>query len=261
MSNQQLIKSAHIWALALVLAGGLWAIAGKAGIRFQEQNSNQNSNSNSSANANRSQNGNANRTANRNTRGNQNATGEQAGMANLAAQDRNFLMDAAMGGLMEVELGRIAAQQGMSDAVKQFGQRMVDDHSKANSELMSLASSKGITLPTTLDEKHREHVTKLSGMSGEEFDRAYGRMMVTDHRKDVSEFEKQSTRGTDADLKAFATKTLPTLQEHLQMAETLPGANRGGGNMNSNTGGSRNNNRNSNGNRNNNGNSNNSNRP
>jgi len=266
MSNQQLIKSAHIWALALVLAGGLWAIAGKAGIRFQEQNSNQNSNSNSSPNANRSQNGNANRTANRNTRGNENATGEQTGMANMASQDHNFLMDAAMGGMMEVELGRIAAQQGMSDAVKQFGQRMVDDHSKANSELMSLASSKGITLPTTLDEKHREHMTKLSGMSGEDFDRAYGRMMLTDHRKDVSEFEKQSTRGTDADLKAFASRTLPTLQEHLQMAEALPGANRGGGNMNSagnsNTGGgSRNSNRNSNSNRNKNGNSNNSNQP
>jgi putative membrane protein len=277
MSNQQLIKSAHIWALALVLAGGVWAIAGKAGIRFQEQNSNQNSNSNtnSSRNANRSQTGNANRTANRNMRGNQNATGEQAGMTNMAAQDRNFLMEAAMGGLMEVELGRVAAQQGASDAVKQFGQRMVDDHSKANSELMTLASSKGITLPTTLDEKHREHVTKLSAMSGDEFDRAYGKMMVTDHRKDVSEFEKQSTRGTDADLKAFASKTLPTLQEHLQMAETLPGANRGGGNMNStsggsrttnmnsNTGGSRNSNRNSNSNsnRNKNGNSNNSNQP
>jgi putative membrane protein len=206
-------------------------------------------------------------------RGNQNATGEQAGMTNMAAQDHNFLMEAAMGGLMEVELGRVAAQQGASDAVKQFGQRMVDDHSKANSELMSLASSKGITLPTTLDEKHREHVTKLSAMSGDEFDRAYGKMMVTDHRKDVSEFEKQSTRGTDADLKAFASKTLPTLQEHLQMAETLPGANRGGGNMNStgggsrttnmnsNTGGSRNSNRNTNSNRNKNGNSNNSNQP
>src|SRR5829696_3691465 len=138
MSNQQLIKSAHVWALAVILAGGLWAVAGKAGIRIQEQNSNQNSNS--SPNANRSQNDNANRAGNRNTRANDNATGEQTGMANMTSQDRNFLMDAAMGGMMEVELGRIAAQQGASDAVKQFGQRMVDDHSKANTELMSLAS-------------------------------------------------------------------------------------------------------------------------
>lgn len=226
MSNKQLIKSAHVWALAVILAGGCWAITGKAGISGQEQNSNQNSNSNKS---------NANRSANRNMRGNSNATGEQAGMANMTSQDRNFIMDAAMGGMMEVELGRVAAQQGMSDAVKQFGQRMVDDHSKANSELMSLASSKGITLPAELDAKHREHVTKMSGMSGADFDREYARMMVSDHRKDVSEFEKQSTRGTDPDLKAFAIKTLPTLQEHLKLAEALPGAKSGGGNMNGNS--------------------------
>jgi len=199
MSNQQLIKSAYVWALALLLAGGLWAVAGKAGIRTQEQNSNQNSNS--SANANKSQN--ANR-SNRNSRNN-NAMGEQTGMANMAAQDRNFLMDAAMGGMLEVELGRMAAQQGASDAVKQFGQRMVDDHSKANQELMSIAQSKGITLPTEMDEKHKKDMTKFSGLTGADFDREYGKMMLSDHRKDVSEFEKQSTKGMDADLKAFAT--------------------------------------------------------
>src|SRR6185369_1044340 len=110
MSNQQLIKSAHVWALAVILAGGCWAITGKAGIGGQEQNSNQNSNSN------------ANRSANRNMRGNSNASGEKAGMANMSAQDHNFIMDAAMGGMMEVELGRVAAEKGMSDAVKQFGQ-------------------------------------------------------------------------------------------------------------------------------------------
>jgi putative membrane protein len=226
MSNQQLIRSAHVWALAVILAGGCWAIAGKAGILSQEQNSNQNSNSNRSQNANRS--------GNRNMRGNSNATGEQTGMANMSSKDRDFIMDAAMGGMEEVELGKVAAQQGMSAEVKQFGQRMVDDHSQANSELMSLASSKGITLPTELDQKHRSEVTKLSGMSGADFDREYTKMMVSDHRKDVSEFEKQSTKGTDADLKAFATKTLPTLREHLRMAEALPGAKSGGGNMNSN---------------------------
>src|SRR5215212_3461846 len=271
MSNQELIKSAHIWALAVLLVCGLWVVAGKAGMRIQDQNSNQNNNSNSTGNANRSQNGNANR-SNRNSRGNTGATGEQTGMANMTSQDRDFLMDAAMGGLMEVELGRIAAQQGASDAVKQFGQRMVDDHSAANQELMSLAQSKGITLPAELDEKHRVHMTKLSSLTGAEFDRAYGKEMLSDHTKDVSEFEKQSTRGTDPDLKAFASKTLPTLQEHLQMARALPGAERGGSmnndtrggsNMNSNTGGSRNSNSNSNRNRNgnSNGNSNNSNRP
>jgi putative membrane protein len=231
MTNQQLIKSAHVWFVTIVLACGAWALAGKADVTH-DQNSNQNANSsnrNSTRNANRS-NRNANTTG---------ATGEQTGMANMTSQDRDFIMEAAMGGLMEVELGRVAADKGMSAEVKQFGQRMVDDHSKANSELMSLASSKGITLPTALDEKHQKEVTKLSAMSGAELDRAYSKMMLSDHTKDVAAFEKQSTRGADADLKAFAAKTLPTLQEHLQMAKALP----------NNQGASSNKNRNSNSNR------------
>ena len=228
MNNQQLIKSAHIWGLAVLLACGLWAFAGTELHGQENQNQNQNSNSNSNANSNMSQqNKNANMRANRNTGG---ATGEQTGMANLNSQDRDFLMDAAMGGLMEVELGKVAAAQGTSDAVKQFGQRMVDDHGKANTELMTLATSKGITLPTQLDEKHREHVTKLQGMSGADFDRAYSKMMLSDHKKDVSAFEKESTKGTDADLKAFATTTLPTLREHLQMAQALNPAPAGNSN-------------------------------
>jgi putative membrane protein len=249
MNNQQLIKYAHVWFLAVVIACGLVVIAVKAGSTIQNQNSNQNSNSNSNSNANaNTQNRNANRSANRNSNNSNNtrAAGQQAGMANMSSPDRDFLMDAAMGGLMEVELGRIAAQKGMSDSVKQFGQRMVDDHSKANQELMSLASSKGVTLPTALDEKHQKDVTKLSAMSGAEFDRAYSKMMLSDHTKDVKEFEKQSTRGADPDLKAFASKTLPTLQEHLQMARSLEPNQRGNRNSNSNSGGSRNSNRNSN---------------
>ena len=163
-------------------------------------------------------------------------------------------MDAAMGGLMEVELGQLATQKGTSESVKQFGQRMVDDHGKANTELMTLATSKGITLPTAIDDKHRQDVTKLSAMSGADFDRAYAKMMLKDHEKDVSEFEKQSTKGTDPDVKAFASKTLPTLQEHLTMARALPGNERGSGGGNS--GGSRNSNSNRNSNMNGNGNSN-----
>lgn len=244
MNNQQLIKSAHIWFLTVLLACGLVAIAVKAGIRFQEQNSNQNSNSNSNTgNANSSQNRNSNR-SNRNS-SNTSATGEQAGMAGaMNSKDRDFLMDVAMDSMAEIELGRIAAQQGGSDAVKQFGQRMVDDHTKANTELMTLATSKGLTLPTSIDDKHRQGVTKLSAMSGADFDRAYAKMMLKDHEKVVSEFEKQSTRATDPDVKAFAGKMLPTLQEHLTMARALPGNEKGGGsNSNRNSNGNSNSNR------------------
>ena len=113
---------------------------------------------------------------------------------------------------------------------------------------MTLASSKGITLPTTLDDKHQKELTKMSAMSGAEFDRAYSKNMLSDHKKDVSEFEKESTRATDPDLKAFAAKTLPTLQQHLQLAQALPG-NEGSGNSNSNRNSNRNSNGNSNSNR------------
>lgn len=240
MTNKELIKSAHVIVLAVLLACGIW-VGGKAAMRMgsQNQNSNQNSNQNTNSNQNSNQNSN---TANSNRSQNQNenrrsggAAGEQTGMRTMTSQDREFIMDAAKGGMMEVELGRIAAQQGASDAVKQFGQRMVDDHSRANTELMSIASSKGISLPTELDAKHRQHVTKLSGMSGAEFDRAYSKMMLDDHEDDVEDFEKQTTRGTDPDLKAFASKTLPVLQEHLQMARALPGNQRGNRNSNGNS--------------------------
>ena len=222
MTNRQLIKTAHVWALTALLALGVWAIAGKAGINTQNQNQNSNGNSNTGG-----------------------ATGTQAGMNQ---QDHKFIMDAAMGGMMEVELGRVAAQKGTSEAVKQFGQRMVDDHSKANEELMSLASSKGMTLPTALDDKHQKDVAKLSAMSGAEFDRAYSKMMLKDHEKDVKEFERQSTKSGDPELRAFVTKILPTLQEHLQMVRTLPG-NESSGNSNNNSGGSKNSNNNGNSNR------------
>lgn len=242
MTNKELIRSGQLVALAVLLACGLW-VAGKAAIHMKTQNTNQNQNQNqnsnqntNTANANRSQNQNGNRNS-----GSGGATGTQTGMRNMSSQDRNFIMDAAMGGMMEVELGRLAAQQASSEAVKQFGQRMVDDHSRANTQLMSIAQSKGITLPTELDEKHRQHVTKMSAMTGPEFDRAYMRMMVNEHQKDVSNFEKQSNRGADPDLKTFASTTLPTLQEHLQMARTLDGSQRGGNNNNN-----RNNNGNSN---------------
>ena len=231
MSNQQLIKKAHIWVLTALLAGGLWAIAGKAGIRNQGQNSNnQNQNGNSNSNT-----GNSNQNQNENRNDNSRATGEQAGMSAMSSQDQKFLMDAAMSGMKEVQLGRWAAQKGTSEEIKKFGQMMVDHHTKANTELMSLAASKGITLPTALDNKHQADVTKLSSRTGAEFDREFAKMMLKDHDKAVNMFEKQSEKGADADLKAFAAKALPTLQEHLQQARALPGNQRGNSNDNSNS--------------------------
>jgi len=125
---------------------------------------------------------------------------------------------------------------------------MVDDHTKANTELMTLATSKGITLPTEIDEKHRGEMRKIANMTGADFDRAYAKMMLSDHKKDVSAFEKQSTKGSDAELKAFATTALPTLKEHLQMAQALS-PNEGGSNRNMSGNSNSNRNMNSNSNR------------
>ena len=135
--------------------------------------------------------------------------------------DHKFAMEAAMGGMAEVEMGRLAAQKGASDDVRQFGQRMVDDHSKANEQLMQVASSKGMTLPTALGAKHQAEMQKMSALSGEAFDRAYVKMMVKDHKKDVAEFQKEASRGADADIKSFAATALPTLQEHLRMIQRI----------------------------------------
>jgi putative membrane protein len=135
--------------------------------------------------------------------------------------DHKFAMEAAMGGMMEVELGRLAAEKGASDEVRQFGQRMVDDHTKANEDLMQVASGKGMMLPAEVGPKHRAEMQKLSSLSGERFDREYVKMMVKDHKKDVGEFQKEAARGADPDLKSFAARTLPTLQQHLQMIQRI----------------------------------------
>jgi putative membrane protein len=196
----------------------------------------------------------------------------------LNSDDRKFIMNAAHGGMMEVKLGHLAADKATDADVKQFGQRMVDDHSKANSELMALASQKGITLPASSDsammnqsdqsssmssstaqstdqqsstsssttgqqssmdtsasgQRHarvdantsetlddQKAMNKLSGLSGDAFDREYINMMVKDHEKDVKEFEKASMKAKDPDVRAFAAKTLPTLREHLQQVRDI----------------------------------------
>ena len=147
------------------------------------------------------------------------STKSSAGM-HKANPESGFVRKAAMGGMAEVELGNLAQQKASNDQVKQFGAKMVQDHGKANDELKQLASSKGIDLPSALDSKHKKDMDKLNKLSGAQFDKAYMSHMVDDHKKDVSEFKKQAKSGKDADVKAFAAKTLPTLEEHLQLAQT-----------------------------------------
>lgn len=126
-----------------------------------------------------------------------------------------------MGGMMEVEAGNIAQQNGQSDRVKAFGSMMVKDHSAANQELMSLASSRGITLPTELPADMKKHLDGMRNMKGKQFDNHYVSMMLSDHKKDVGEFEKQSNSANDAELKSWAAKTLPVLKTHLDSIQAI----------------------------------------
>jgi putative membrane protein len=135
------------------------------------------------------------------------------------AGDQTFVKKAAIGGMAEVELGTLAKDKASSDQVKQFAQRMVDDHGKANDELKTLAQNKNITLPTELDAKHKAVRDRLSKLSGAQFDKAYMQAMLKDHREDVSEFRSESRSAKDPDVKAFAAKTLPTLEDHLKLAQ------------------------------------------
>jgi putative membrane protein len=128
---------------------------------------------------------------------------------------------AAVGGMAEVELGKLATEKASNDDVKKFGQRMVDDHSKANDQLKQLASQKGVTVPSDLEAKDKALKDRLSKLSGTEFDRAYMKNMVRDHNKDVAEFRKESKSAKDNDLKNFASQTLPTLEDHLKQAKSI----------------------------------------
>lgn len=137
----------------------------------------------------------------------------------VSSADKKFATETAQGGLAEVELGKLAIQKGQSDKVKQFGQRMIDDHSSANTQLKSIAQKNNITLPTDINAKDQALKDKLSGLSGSDFDRTYITAMVKDHQKDIGEFQREASNGSNADLKGFAAQTLPTLQEHLRMAK------------------------------------------
>lgn len=139
----------------------------------------------------------------------------------LSKQDRNFVMEAARGGMAEVKLSQLATDRASHKEVKQFAQHMVHDHMKANQELKQLASSADLSIPEEMDQEHRNLMNRLSGLRGAEFDREYINAMVKDHKKVVAEFKREASQGQDGELKNWASTTLPELQQHLQMAETL----------------------------------------
>lgn len=141
-----------------------------------------------------------------------------------SSADTSFAKRAAQGGMAEVAMGKLAESHGQSADVKAFGAKMVQDHSTANDQLKVAAEQEHIQLPTSPSSKQQATLNHLSKLNGEAFDKAYGQTMVKDHKKDISEFKQEIQHGTSSPIQTFAKTTLPTLQEHLSMAEKLPGA-------------------------------------
>jgi putative membrane protein len=133
--------------------------------------------------------------------------------------DAEYAVMAANGGMLEVELGKLAQTKAASPKVVEFAKMMVEDHSKANKELMEIAGAKFITLPAILDNKKQKDYDDFAKMDKKDFDKAYTDYMVKDHKEDIDEFKKEAQDGKDPELKAFAAKHVPILEHHLQMAQ------------------------------------------
>ncbi|MGB0058443.1 MAG: DUF4142 domain-containing protein [Methyloceanibacter sp.] len=135
-----------------------------------------------------------------------------------------FIQKAAMCDMYEVQAGKLAAEKGQSDAVKQFGQQMVDAHTKTTDELMGIVKSKNIKVdvPTKLDSEHQKLIDDLNSASAKDFDKTYASQQVDAHQNAVKLFKKYAENGDDPDVKQFATKTLPAIEHHLDEAKKLP---------------------------------------
>ncbi|MEO8861367.1 MAG: DUF4142 domain-containing protein [Ginsengibacter sp.] len=144
-------------------------------------------------------------------------------MGTMAVNDdvADFAVKAANGGMMEVDLGKLAEQKGVSKGVKDFGAMMVKEHSKLNDELKSLAAAKNITLPTTVGSDMQKQIDDLSKDTAREFDKNYIDKMVSDHNDDIDLFEKTAKNSKDSAFRNFAVKALPTLYKHLGAAKAI----------------------------------------
>jgi len=139
----------------------------------------------------------------------------------LDQMDADFANKAAVGGMAEVELGKLAQEKGTSAKVKDFAKMMVTDHGKANEELMSIAKMKNITLPSSLDEEHMKKMEELKSKSGAAFDKAYVSAMVEGHQKTLALMQEAAQHCKDSDLKAFAEKTSPIVKAHLDRITSI----------------------------------------
>ena len=149
------------------------------------------------------------------------AGSSMSGADKASPMDKKFVKEALMGGMAEVQLGQLASQKGSSDDVKQFGQKMVTDHTKLGDQMKTVASQIGVTPPTSVSPKDQALMTKLQAMSGDAFDKAYIKAMVKDHEQDNMEFKKEASSGTSSAVKEAATKGDQVIEEHLSMIKDI----------------------------------------
>jgi putative membrane protein len=143
--------------------------------------------------------------------------------APVSEEDANWAVEAANGGMTEVELGKLAQQRATTDRLKNFGEMMVSDHGKAGDKLKQIATTKNIILPAKLSDKSQKNLDDLNKKLGKDFDKAYINMMIDDHKKDIDKFKKGSIDLKDSDLKNFASETLPVIQMHLDSIQAIGG--------------------------------------
>ena len=150
------------------------------------------------------------------------STGSSGGSrSSLTTPDKEFFIAASQANLAEVGLGQMARDKATSAEVKTFAERMIADHGRANEELKQLALSKGVALPAVVDKDQAKSSEDLSKKVGRDFDKSYMERMIRDHEGAVAMFQAASQNGSDPDLKAWAAKTLPTLQNHLTMSKQI----------------------------------------
>jgi putative membrane protein len=137
-----------------------------------------------------------------------------------ASTDSSFVMKAAEGGHAEVQMGQLAQTKANSQAVKDLANRLVVDHTKANDNLKPIASKDNVTWPTGMNAKQQAEYNKLQALSGADFDREYVNYEIKEHKQDINAFQHEANRGNDPEVKAWASENVPTLQEHLRLAET-----------------------------------------
>ncbi len=150
-------------------------------------------------------------------------TNQRAGQSQPSSADQQFMTEAAQANMAEIEIGRLAEERASSPDVKNFAREVVQDHQKANDQLQQLASSCGVSLPSSVSSEDAALKSRLAALSGSDFDKQFVESMLKGHKEVIAKFDEEAAHGSDPSVKSYAEGTLPVLQNHMRMAEDLAG--------------------------------------